>query len=75
MSALYLNTQGNANVAIAICARCSFKFPYGELSADRNAPGLRVCKDCNDDFDPWRLPPRQPENITLQFPRPDEPLI
>lgn len=38
---------------------------------DPNFPGMRVCKDDLDNFDPWRLPARQTENITLRFPRPD----
>jgi hypothetical protein len=32
---------------------------------------MRVCKDDLDQFDPWRLPARQTENIALRFPRPD----
>jgi hypothetical protein len=32
---------------------------------------MRVCKDDLDKFDPWRLPARQTENISLRFPRPD----
>jgi hypothetical protein len=38
---------------------------------DPNFPGMRVCKDDLDDFDPWRLPALQTENISLRFPRPD----
>jgi hypothetical protein len=38
---------------------------------DPNFPGMRVCKDDLDKFDPWRLPARQTENIALRFPRPD----
>ena len=37
---------------------------------DPNFPGMRVCKDDLDNFDPWRLPARQTENIALRFPRP-----
>ena len=32
---------------------------------------MRVCKDDLDNYDPWRLPARQTENIALRFPRPD----
>jgi hypothetical protein len=39
--------------------------------SDPNFPGMRVCKDDVDNFDPWRLPARQTENISLRFPRPD----
>lgn len=72
---VYLNTTGLSTIAIAVCDRCKMKRPYVHLVSDPNAPGLRVCKDtCVDQLDPWRLPARQTENITLQYPRPDEPL-
>jgi hypothetical protein len=38
---------------------------------DPNFPGMRVCKEDKDNFDPWRLPAIQTENIALRFPRPD----
>jgi hypothetical protein len=38
---------------------------------DPNFPGMRVCKEDLDNFDPWRLPAIQTENIALRFPRPD----
>jgi hypothetical protein len=41
---------------------------------DPNFPGMRVCKNDRDSFDPWRLPALQTENIALRFPRPDQPL-
>lgn len=41
---------------------------------DPNAPGLMVCQADLDDFDPYRLPPREPDDITLPFVRPDVPL-
>lgn len=45
---------------------------YTDLMPDPNFPGMRVCKEDLDNFDPWRLPARQTENITLRFPRPDQ---
>jgi len=69
--ALYLNTQGRSTLAIGICGRCSRKFPLDELMPDGNSPGLRVCKADRDNYDPYRLPARQPEKITLLHPRPD----
>lgn len=45
-----------------------------DLHPDPNAPGLRVCLECLDLFDPYRLPARQSEVISLPFTRPDEPL-
>lgn len=68
---LYIDTRGQTKIAIAICARCSLKFPYSELMPDPNYPGLYVCKDDRDDFDPYRLPARETENITLDHARPD----
>ena len=71
---LFLDTRGLTYAAIGICDRCSRKFPLGELMPDRNYPGLRVCKDDWDELDPYRLPARQTERITLPFVRPDVPL-
>ena len=45
-----------------------------EPSPDPNAPGLQVCKCCKDVLDPYRLPPRRPDDIIVKNPRPDEPL-
>ena len=45
-----------------------------ELMPDNNYPGLRVCKEDRDQFDPYRLAPRQTERITLDYPRPDVPI-
>ena len=71
---VFLDTRGRSTLAVAICGRCSRKFPYDELQPDPNYPGLRVCKDDLDEYDPYRLPARQTENISLRFPRPDTPL-
>lgn len=68
----FLDTTGNPSLAVGICDRCARKFPIGELLPDPNYPGLRVCKDDRDDFDPWRLPARKTENVTVRDPRPDE---
>jgi hypothetical protein len=67
----FIDTRGQTKIAIAICARCSQKYPYSELMPDPNYPGLYVCKDDLDDLDPYRLPARETENITLDHPRPD----
>lgn len=68
---VYLDTRGNSVLSVAVCDRCNRKFAYTELMPDPNFPGMRVCKDDLDNFDPWRLPARQTENIALRFPRPD----
>jgi hypothetical protein len=71
---LYLDTAGHASRAIAVCDRCHLKVPQSTLVADGNAPGLKVCPECSDNLDPWRLPARHGEDITIRYPRPDEPL-
>ena len=67
----FLDTRGRSTLAIGICDRCSRKFPLDELQPDPNSPGLRVCAADRDLFDPYRLAPRQTENIALRHPRPD----
>jgi hypothetical protein len=68
----FLNTEGNAVIAIFICDRCRMKRPIIEAMPDPNFPGLKVCqRGCADEKDPYRLPARKTERITLQFPRPD----
>lgn len=69
--AKFLNTEGQPTLGIGICDRCSKKFPLAELYPDENSPGLRVCLADRDTLDPWRLPARLPDNITLPFYRPD----
>ncbi len=71
----YLDTRGNSTIAIAICARCSVKYPWTSLKPDPNSPGLMCCPDgCRDQLDPWRLPPRPADRISLEWARPDVPL-
>lgn len=48
------------------------KRPYSSMRPDGNIPAIKVCSEsCSDNFDPYRLPARQPEKITIRFPRPD----
>ena len=62
------------SLAIAVCARCRMKRYLTELTADPNN-GLRVCiYGCVDLYDPYRLPQKPEDQISLQYPRPDEPL-
>jgi hypothetical protein len=42
-----------------------------DLSPDPNYPGLMVCDEDKDDYDPYRLAPRPPDQIILPFNRPD----
>ena len=71
---IYLDTRGKSNLGIGVCDRCSRKFSLTELMSDPNSPGLRVCREDVDQLDPYRLPPRQPDTITLPFVRPDTPI-
>ena len=68
---VWLNTRGRSSLAIGICGRCNRKFPLDDLRPDPNIPALMVCDKDRDQFDPYRLPARQTENISLRFPRPD----
>jgi len=68
----FLNTEGNASIAIFICDRCRMKRAIDEAMPDPNFPGLKVCQqNCADQKDPYRLPARKTEKIALRFPRPD----
>lgn len=68
----FLNTTGNASLAVFICDRCKMKRAIVEATPDPNFPGLKVCQQgCADEKDPYRLPARKTEKITLQYPRPD----
>lgn len=71
---IFLNTTGNQTLGIGVCGRCNFKFPLDALKPDPNTPGLLVCLADRDDFDPYRMPARQADKITLPFVRPDVPL-
>jgi hypothetical protein len=72
---LYIPVSAKGVVAVAICDRCKSKVRYDELRPDGNSPGLMVCEPCWDGKDPWKLPARKTEVITLRRPRPDEDLV
>jgi hypothetical protein len=68
----FLDTRGNATLSIAICDRCKMKRDHDQMRPDPNFPGLQVCgQGCADEKDPYRLPARKTERITIRFPRPD----
>ena len=68
----FLDTTGNADIAIFICDRCKMKRAHSTAMSDPNFPGLLVCdQGCADQIDPYRLAARQTEKITIRFPRPD----
>jgi hypothetical protein len=69
---IFLDTLGYSDIAIAVCDRCKMKRPHAVMRSDPNFPGLQVCNEgCADNFDPYRLPARKTERITIRFPRPD----
>jgi hypothetical protein len=70
----FLDVTGESTYGIALCARCSRKFKLAELSSDPNSPGLMVCAEDLDDYDPYRLAPRKEDQIVLPFTRPDTPV-
>jgi hypothetical protein len=71
---LFYDPTGKGTYGIGICARCQRKMSLDDLMSDPNYPGLRVCIEDLDQFDPYRLAARQPERITLNYPRPDVPI-
>ena len=71
----FINTTGNPTLGLGICGRCSRKLPIHQLYDDPNVPMLKVCEKDRDQYDPYRLPARETENITLPFVRPDEELV
>jgi hypothetical protein len=69
---VFLDTLGMSDIAIAVCDRCKMKRPHAVMRSDPNFPGLQVCNEgCADEKDPYRLPARKTERITIRFPRPD----
>ena len=70
----FIDPSGEPTYGIALCARCSRKFKLAELQPDPNYPGLMVCREDLDEYDPYRLAPRKPDNIVLPFVRPDDSL-
>ena len=70
----FLPVRTSPSCAIGICGRCRKKMYLSELKSDPNVPGLRVCCECADVYDPYRLAPREVENISVNHPRTDEEL-
>ena len=63
---IFQNTTGNPTLGVGVCDRCRKKFPIGELTPDRDSPGLMVCRKDNDEVDRYKLPARTPESVTLR---------
>ena len=72
---LYLPPKmGSGTCAIAYCDRCRKKMYYDDLQPDGDSPNLLVCADCSDLQDPYRLPIRRNEDISLKHPRGPDPI-
>ena len=71
MSGLFIDPHGEPTYGLGICARCSRKMVLSALRPDPNSPGLMVCDEDRDDYDPYRLAPRKEDQIVLPFVRPD----
>jgi hypothetical protein len=71
---IFIDPTGQPTYGIGICARCSRKFPLASLKPDPNYPALMCCEEDIDQYDPYRLAPREPDQIVLPFNRPDVPL-
>lgn len=74
MSGVFIDPTGEPTYGLGLCARCSRKFKLAELNPDPNYPGLMVCREDSDQYDPYRLAPRKEDQIVLPFVRPDLPL-
>lgn len=70
-TARYLDPSGQPTYGLGLCGRCSRKFLLADLSPDPNYPGLMVCTEDRDEYDPYRLAPRGPDKVILPFTRPD----
>lgn len=71
---IFIDPSGSSTFGLGLCARCSKKMKLEDLYDDPNAPGLKVCIEDLDDYDPYRLAARPTEEINLEFTRPDRPL-
>lgn len=67
----FLNTMGKSILSPAICDRCHIRGAAADMITDPDKPGLFVHKHCADQYDPWKLPPRQADKISIDHPRPD----
>jgi NAD-dependent SIR2 family protein deacetylase len=68
---LFLPVRTRGSAAIAVCQRCAKKMYYADLKRDPNNHNW-YCADCVDGLDPYKLPPKQVEDMALNHPRVDE---
>ena len=71
----YLSTTGNSPLSIFVCPRCKMKRAVVDQVKDPNT-GLIVCNQgCSDLKDPYRLPSKPADKLSIRYPRPDTDLI
>jgi hypothetical protein len=75
MGSLYEKTRGKAILSPAICDRCRLRGAGADMVPDGDKPGLFVHRRCADVLDPWKLPPRMTEDVSIPNPRPDARLV
>lgn len=66
-----MSLWGESHAPNGVCDRCHLRMAYRDMVPDPNVPGLYMHENCRDNYDPYRLPTRPSEDITLQHPRPD----
>ena len=71
---LFKSIKLKGKTSLAICSRCSTKVYYDDLVRDPNTHGW-YCPECIDVLDPYRLPARGSEDISLRHPRIQEELL
>lgn len=72
----FLDTRGEAVLSPYRCDRCGIRGKFSEMTQDGDKQGLWVHIDgCSDKLDPWKLPPRQSEDVSIPHPRPDVTLV
>lgn len=67
----FLDTRGESVLSPYICDRCHLRGKFSEMRSDDDNPALWVHRECSDQLDPWKLPPRQSEDVSIPHPRPD----
>lgn len=71
----FIDPRGKTTYGLGVCARCNRKMSLDDLHPDGNSPGLMVCDEDSDGYDPYRLPFNPADaNISLPFVRPDVPV-
>lgn len=71
----FIHTRGRSSLALTHCDRCHVKMPVGDVGQDGDNPALMVCRDCYDHIDPWKLPPRKPDDYIIPGASPNDILL